>query len=542
MKKFLLTAIGVVAFAAWALAQSTTVFVAPSNTGCSGGINIVLGTDVIQNAISANPAGTKFCLAGGTYYQSAPFKPLNGDTFVGAGEGVTFISGAKTITGPWTPYSFTQGGTTYNSFRASAFLPATPFGGGTCLRYACAQSEDIFLDNSWLQPVQFLSSLGAGQVFKDYTNNLVYVSSDPTGHLVEESYAHGLVDGNTNLVTNVTMQSMTLTKSANRAQTGVIEANSIGVSGWLIDTVEITFGHGAALELRGSTVQNCHLHNNGQEGPMMFGINPLINNCEVDHNNYAGFDPGWEAGTGKFVASTNGTFENSNVHDNVGPGIWFDIDNYNMTVTGNTVTNEFPYSGIIFEISSTGTINGNTVTNSSPNTGSAFYSGGSIFARETPHVTIYNNTVSTGISGSSPVDTGMAIGTLQQNRTDSCTHPDTGATTYPNGELICPTTPNPSGMHTSGDIQVHNNTITNYGPSIYSVNAGMSNDVGFWSYFQIGGTSPLTWTNNTYCNTDGSTSGVFYQWVVPPGQMNRGLWQSEGQDVGSVFHTMGSTC
>jgi hypothetical protein len=44
---------------------------------------------------------------------------------------------------------------------------------------------------------------------------------------------------------------------------------------------------------------------------------------------------------------------NNNVHDNNGLGIWYDIDNFHISILHNRVTNNAPYSGIIVEISVT---------------------------------------------------------------------------------------------------------------------------------------------------------------------------------------------
>jgi hypothetical protein len=62
----------------------------PSCTGVS-----VTPASGIQNAVKANPAGTTFCLAAGTYHEQVI--PNDNDTFIGAGIGQTIIDGQSNL-------------------------------------------------------------------------------------------------------------------------------------------------------------------------------------------------------------------------------------------------------------------------------------------------------------------------------------------------------------------------------------------------------------------------------------------------------------
>jgi hypothetical protein len=65
----------------------------PRTASCTG--VSVTPTTAIQNAINANPAGTTFCLAAGTW-SNPVFTPKSNDHFIGAGAGKTILDGTGT--------------------------------------------------------------------------------------------------------------------------------------------------------------------------------------------------------------------------------------------------------------------------------------------------------------------------------------------------------------------------------------------------------------------------------------------------------------
>jgi hypothetical protein len=78
----------------------------------------------------------------------------------------------------------------------------------------------------------------------------------------------------------------------------------------------------------------------------------------IDHNNYEMTqDPTWEAGGGKVSNSQNVTFDACVVHDNGGPGIWFDQTNgtYNPGAwVKNCRVYDNAYAGIMIEVTDGG--------------------------------------------------------------------------------------------------------------------------------------------------------------------------------------------
>jgi hypothetical protein len=67
------------------------------------------------------------------------------------------------------------------------------------------------------------------------------------------------------------------------------------------------------------------------------GQGSRIDGVEIAFNNYAGYDPGWEAGGTKFGATTGLIVRNSCVHHNEGPGLWTDYDNIETLYERNKV-------------------------------------------------------------------------------------------------------------------------------------------------------------------------------------------------------------
>jgi hypothetical protein len=72
--------------------------------------------------------------------------------------------------------------------------------------------------------------------------------------------------------------------------------------------------------------------------------------CEVLGNNTKGFSSGWEAGGMKVTLSRRFVVEKSSIHDNRGPGIWYDIGNELGEVAGCTIRDN-DEAGIFYEIS-----------------------------------------------------------------------------------------------------------------------------------------------------------------------------------------------
>ncbi len=446
------------------------------------------GTDTLQPAIAAAANGATLCLQTGTYRLSSPAVPKQGQQIIGTTG--TVINGAKAIS------VFAMSGTTYV---ATGFLPSTqPPDAGVCTTPGCGALQDVFFDGVQLGRVLSLSALATGKFYADYTFNRIYLFDNPVGHLVEQSFATAAITGT---ATGVGLKSLTVQMTANQAQHGGIDCQ--GASGWVIDSVEVRFAHGVGIECDSFKLTNSHVHHNGQMGVGGHGDGIVVDTVEIDHNNTAGYNYGWEAGATKFAVTTaHGLVTRSNVHDNNGMGIWCDINCYDWTFSNNTVTNN-PAGGIFYEISNKALITGNVLSGNGPSTPNGFYRAGDITVSASPNVEVTGNT-STAVVG---------IGGLQQNRTDTCLY-GTSAT-YPDGVAVCP-----GGTHRLTNLNVHGNTVA---PSTGSQTmlAGISVDNGDAGVFS---TANNRFTANTYTLRP---SGSVFTWNNQ-GFLTLSQWQALG--------------
>ena len=201
------------------------------------GVTLSPGAD-IQAAVNANPNGTTFCLQQGVFRLGAGkwIIPKAGDTFKGAGRGITIINGSKVLNSGWVHsgnYWYITGQTQQNFFLSGAEScpPGNPV---ACRCYdanypRCVYPEEMFFDNvrknlAGVHDANYndpLTVIGPGKWYFDYTTDTIYVGDDPTGHNVETSVAYGAFVGGS-ATDNVTIQDMTIEKTATSAQWGAI--------------------------------------------------------------------------------------------------------------------------------------------------------------------------------------------------------------------------------------------------------------------------------------------------------------------------------
>ncbi len=128
----------------------------------------------------------------------------------------------------------------------------------------------------------------------------------------------------------------------------------------------------------------------------------LIENNEIDGNNYARFEPTWGAGGVKTAGTTALVARKNNVHDNSGIGLWSDIGAIFTIYDGNTVTNN-SQGGIFYEISHGAWIMRNIVSQNGssakgkPGGGWLYY--GQITVSTSDSVVVDSNTVTIGEFG-----------------------------------------------------------------------------------------------------------------------------------------------
>jgi hypothetical protein len=331
----------------------------------------------IASAVKRNPPGTTFLIKPGTY-RLEQIMPKDGDKFVG--EPGAVLTGAKLLT------HFKKSG------RIWIATDDTPQGqaGGYCDTDspACGDSENLFIDDRPLRHAGSKQQVGAGSYFFDYTSHQILLGDDPAGKKVEIGVARAAFSGPAQ---GVIITGLTIEKYAIPAQMGAI-GDQAGVVKWTIENNVVRWNHGAAVRANsGTRVISNKLYGNGQLGISASGDDVLIEGNEIASNNYAGFAAGWEAGGSKFSRTTDLVVRNNYSHDNKGPGLWTDIDNYRTTYEYNTVVDN-DWEGIEHEISYGALVHDNIVKGNG-RTRDNWVWGAQILVQNSSHVDVHDNYV-----------------------------------------------------------------------------------------------------------------------------------------------------
>jgi parallel beta helix pectate lyase-like protein len=347
--------------------------------------------DNLQALVDRNPPGTVFNLAAGVYRLQSVV-PKDGDTFVG--EKGTLLSGAQILTGfakqdqYWVTSVSVQRQSTYRG-ECDASHPA------------CLFPEDLFWDNVPQPRAGDMSSVWPGKWFMDYDSGKVYVGSDPEGHQVEISLVPHAFSGSAK---SVTIRGLTIEKYAAVAGDGAIQGHSdTGQQGsnWVVQQNTIRFNHGMGIRVsNGMQVLGNIVTDNGQMGLGGGGKGILVDGNEIARNNYAGYKYGWEAGGTKFSFTQGLVVRNNYVHDNNGPGLWTDIENFN-TLYDHNRTSANKVAGILHEISHDAVIRNNAVENdgfAEPGKTNPWYGGG-IVLTASDNVEVYGNVITNCMNG-----------------------------------------------------------------------------------------------------------------------------------------------
>lgn len=354
--------------------------------------------DNIQAAVNANPTDTTFVLTPGVYRMQRVV-PKTGDVF--SGESGAILDGAELLD----PSSWRQSSPSIWVAQASGITGQASYR-GICepTHPACMYPEDLFFDSKPLTRVASLSLVAPGTWYLDYNTDKVYVGSNPGAHVVELSAARAAFWGS---ASNVTIKGLAIEKYASIAGKGAINAMAAldgygpAGTGWVVNSNDIYLNHGAGVCVNNEmVVTNNKLHDNGEIGLVGSGSNILVKGNEIYRNNYAGYGYSWEGGGAKIATySTHVTFDNNNVHDNMGPGLHGDIsDDYFVFENNHTARNIG--SGIHYEISYHAVIKNNIVENDGilPD-GEGFMYGAGILISNSANVEVYGNTVTDCANG-----------------------------------------------------------------------------------------------------------------------------------------------
>lgn len=437
--------------------------------------------DNLQARLDASPQGATFCLEAGTYRLTRPLAPKAAQKLIGAPGAV--LNGSRVVSG----FQFTG-----SAYGASGFLPSSPSTGpGTCREgvQGCTYTQDVFLDGRPLKRVTSLANLSSGTFYQDFGTNRIYLKDSPSGRLVEQAHASGIVQS---YQANVTVKGLIMEKAANQAQSSSA-AVRLGGAGSVVEGNEIRLNHGTGVGVQSSaTIRDNHIHHNGQLGMAASGANVLVEGNEVAYNNYAGYNWFWEAGGSKFCFTSDLVVRGNHAHHNRGPGLWTDIDNIRTLYARNRATGNLG-AGIKHEISYDATIRNNVLEGNVETDYPGW--GGQLFILASPNVQVYGNLMNG--------PDGMSL--AQSSR---------GAGKY--------------GAYELRNISVHDNTFT--GTSAQGLAAGLVKNVADDSYYS---SRDIVFRRNTYHLP--SLAGRNFHW------QNRALtaaeWRSVGQDPDGTFDT-----
>ncbi len=440
-----------------------------------GAISVWPGEDIQAAANSAGPGATLYIRAG--VHRMQKVKTRDNQTFVG--EPGAVLNGSRVLSGwqldgsRWWVGGQIQQGSLHGSCEDA--------------RPRCNRPEDLFLDNVRLEHVDSVFNVAPGKWYFDYGADRIYVGDNPGGRLVETSVTDHAFYGQTS---NVTISGLTIEKYANPAQHGAIDTrldNRDATSGnnWLIVGNEVRLTHGVGIKAgNNARVVENNIHHNGQLGVGAVGSNPLVEGNEIANNGTLGFELDWERGGTKFAGTVGAVVRDNYVHDNIGRGLWADVNAYDSLFEGNVVVSN-THAGIFYEISYVAMIRDNYVAANGYGH-SGWLWGGGIVVAGSPDVEIYNNTLVNNADG---------ISIVEQDRSSD---------------------PALYGPHITKNTYVHNNHVT-----MGQGHTGLAQDIGNNSVF--------TSRNNRFIgNVYVTGSGDFFEWDNR--QLNFDEWRSYGQE------------
>ncbi len=476
-----------------ATAGKALAFVAPPNqtpSGCSG-ISVAAGGDVVA-AVANAPAGSTVCISSGTYKLTSQIVPKNNVILWGAPGSI--LDGSKTIASN----SWSQQG----SYWVASGFAGNGNGGGQCddnTLNPCLPTDQLFMNDTHLTRVMRLADVNAGKFYVDYGANKVYIADNPTGKTMDIARTEFAIKSSS---TGVTVKGLTVQKFATKAQQGAVSAEG---AGWKITGNLFRWNHAAGLHLAyadNSTVDGNTMSQNGQIGIAHYNSqNVTISNNNITANNTDGFwIADWESG-GYKTTNSSANFVGNSVTNNLGVGVWVDVDGKGVTIDNNSITSNAA-DGVRYEISYNGVIKNNNVINNGfgmkRGADYSLYAVAGINVNSSSAVDIFGNTVSNNANG---------IVLQMRNR---------GSGKY--------------GLWALTNATVHNNTITMKSGTRYGENvSGLGQLVSDNSYFTSKG-------NRFYDNTYYLDSSTAKRFAWNNSYITSANWKAAGQDVNGTFY------
>ena len=219
----------------------------------------------------------------------------------------------------------------------------------------CSRNDMAWLDGRFLTQVESPEDLASGTFYVNRAANTFEVALPdgdlPEQHLIEVAKL-GTLFAAENGASYVQVRGFHFTRSASGYGNAVARFGYYATTGWVVADNVVDDGTWSGMQLFGShnlILRNVSAHN-GDEG-----ISGIITDTVLDgnaslSNNWKGIRDTYESGGGKFTQSHRVVVCNHEAADNRGPGIWFDINNSDITLE-NVRAHGNHYAGIFLEIS-----------------------------------------------------------------------------------------------------------------------------------------------------------------------------------------------
>jgi parallel beta-helix repeat protein len=267
-------------------------------------------------------------------------------------------------------------------------------------------NEELFVDGARYTRIQAAATPvapAANQWFWDFSNNSVNILlASPGSHTIEYSQTHKMCDmGSGNVVT---MTNLTIEKFSGFQQGAITSYPDGSIT---LNNCRCNFNKGAGVNLASGAgasqggllaIYGGTFNDNGENGIIGTPTMGQIIGAEIARNNAAGqFSRYYESAGAKLTGVKNYLVLGCNVHDNFGPGLWYDIDCVDNTIAYNVIRNNGG-PGIMLEISSGFRVFNNTISGSGPDSVNIC---GCIYISNSSNVEAYNNncTVRAGNNG-----------------------------------------------------------------------------------------------------------------------------------------------
>jgi len=257
-----------------------------------------------------------------------------------------------------------------------------------------SRNDMVWLDGRFLDEVDSADELRFGTFRVDRQKSALYVplvaADRPEDHLIETSQRGTLFDCGPQS-SFVHVRGFHFTRGGFNGN-AVAKIGSYTTEGWVAEDNVADWGNFSGFKIYGKN--NRILRNvaadNGCEGMQGVIHDTVLDGNSSLRNNWKGIRDTYESGGGKFTESDHVTVRNHLAAYNKGPGLWFDINNKNITVEYSRF-HDNKYAGLFIEVAP-----GPTVIRENTSWANQ---GGGIVIGESSNVVIENNILAGNVYG-----------------------------------------------------------------------------------------------------------------------------------------------